>query len=182
MRGLAIPLIAVVLVLGIGVVVFLSCRRRPDRSGQGDDHGTTPDDVRQAIQQLLDAAPAGERGGFVIFGGYRELDYVQFALDPNGLTLNWPTMQKEGPERLPLFRQQLERRGFREIQPAVDGPPISEQLADLQTGQFMVLDDGLYAQTGRSAAENRDLTIALLREIFGVTDLRRVEITLEPEG
>ena len=140
------------------------------------------DNIRNAIQQLLDATPAEEKGGFVIFGGYRDLDYVQFALDPNGLLLNWPTMQKEGPERLPNFREQLECRGFQNIAPVDDGAPISKQIGNLQVGQYMILDDGLYAQTGRDAPKNRDLTIALLSEIFGVTDLSLVEITLESNG
>ncbi len=177
----AIP-IAVAFVLAIALAVYLFSRRRPDDSTQRHDSATTPDDIQHVIQQLLDATPAGETGGFVIFSGSRDLDYVQFAVDPNGLLLNWPTIQKDGPERLPKFREQLKRRGFQEISPTDFGPPISEQIANLKTGQLMILDDGLYAQTGRDASKSRDLTIALLRDIFGLTDLNRVDITLEPDG
>lgn len=81
-----------------------------------------------------------------------------------------------------MFLQQLESRGFRKVASGHDETPLSNQIVSLQAGQFLILDDGLYAQTGKNAASIYALTIALLRDVFGVEDLRLVEITLEPHG
>ena len=101
------------------------------------------DNILNAIQRLLDSRPPQQRGGFVIFQGNRELDYVQFALDANGMLLNWPSFQKEGPERLPMFHAQLEQRGFRQLRPDAGDSEIWGQIHNLQPGEFMILDDGL---------------------------------------
>jgi len=47
---------------------------------------------------------------------------------------------------------------------------------------MVVFDDGLYGQTGRDVKGIQELTLLLLREVFGVTDVSRVKITLVPEG
>ena len=129
------------------------------------------EEIRSAIDALLSAAPEGRRGGFVIFHGYHDLDYVQFSLEPGGMLLNWPTVQEGGLERLPHFEEQLPKRGWSRVEAVPDGDPLSEQIGNLQIGQFMVLDDGLYGQAGRDAEANCELTVDLLREVFGVTDL-----------
>ena len=174
----AVILVLIFLTAGLAFLSF----RRPRVVPQSRNPVKTPGDIQHALQLLLDATPAGKEVGFVIFHGHRDLDFVQFVLDPNGLLLDWPTIQTDGLKRLPMVLQQLELLGFRKVAPCHDGMPLSEQIASLQVGQFLILDDGLYAQTGRNAASNYALTIALLRDVFGVADMRLVEITLEPHG
>jgi len=182
MRGYAFQTITAGVLIIVGLIVSFVCRWGRDDSVQTPDQEPISDDIQHAIQQLLDATPAGAKGGFVIFDGYRDIDYVQFSLDPNGLLLACLEVPGDDTERMPRFREHLERRGFQEVSHIADGPPVREQIVNLQTGQFMVFDDGLFAQTGRNAQQNRDLTVELLRNVFSVTDLKRIEITLEPDG
>lgn len=144
-------------------------KRRQRNFGNNDEL-----EIRTVIQQLLDYTYPGKKGGFVIFGGYHDLDFVQFALEPNGLILNWPTMQEGGNERLPKFLAHLEQRKF------LQSP--SNSIDDLRSGQFVILEDGLNAQVGRDPLKVSKLAIELLKDIFGVTDLNHVRITLEKIG
>ena len=173
--------VAVLALIAIGIIVLL-LRGRSDLSAlQAEFPGTTSDDIRRAIVELLETTAPGDRGGFVIFGGDRDLDYVQYSLEPNGLLLNWPTIQEGGRERLSAFRRTLESRGFRGLLMHPDSA-VSDEIANMQTGHFIVVEDGLYAQVGRDPVVVRDLTLELLQSAFGIDDVRRVHVTLELQG
>jgi hypothetical protein len=200
--------IAVLLLALLGALVLLVLFRRRialPRHKAGDttepyDYGTTSEDILQAIEQLLAAPP--ERMGFVIFRGHADRDYVQYALEVNGLLLNWPAVDEPSQRRLDMFVEELTRRGFVELPPAPSLPPAADtgnpyqapksqviddeayrqQIAALAPSQFVILDDGLYAQAGRDAPRLRDLTLELLRDIFGVQSVAHVGIVLQPNG
>lgn len=114
--------------------------------------------IDDALHQLTSSTPPGQRGGFVIFGGTSDLDYVQLALNAEGLLLNWPTFQAGGPERLDAHVAVLQQRGFT--------PTVHRSIQRLEEGEFTVLDDGLYARCGRNLIETGDLVRALLRTVF----------------
>lgn len=59
---------------------------------------------------------------------------------------------------------------------------VSDEIANMQTGHFIVVEDGLYAQVGRDPVVVRDLTLELLQSAFGIDDVRRVHVTLELQG
>lgn len=140
-----------------------------------------PKTVVDALTKLLAAVPQGEAGGFVIFGGQSDYDYVQYSLEPTGLLLNWPTMQKGGTERLPLFEAYLKDRGYQAIEPT-DGLPLPEQIDAMVKGQYMILDDGMYCQVGRDIAEISTMTKELMASVFGEEDESAFQIQVAPHG
>jgi len=144
--------------------------------------GQSEVNVRDALVTVLHSAPLGKRGGFVIFGGKRDVDYVQYALDPNGLELNWPTFQEDGKQRLPQFEKYLKAKGYVRVFSSKQGSSLAEQIMALRQGQYMILDDGLYCQVGRNVDEIRKITIELMEKVFGVTGEKNFKITLEPNG
>ena len=129
--------------------------------------------IRNAFVELLEISPAGQRGGFVIFEGKTDLDYVQFSLEPIGLVLNWPTYQPGGKERLPKFVVVLQKSGF---------VAATKGFQSLIPGQYLIMDDGLYAQCGRNLDTVTGLTALLLSEVFEVSELPKSRITLELNG
>ncbi len=157
-----------IVVVGLAVLAF-GYGRRGERANGGAS-------VRRALTDVIGSAPPGQRGGFVIFGGKRDLDYVQYCLDPNGLELNWPVGQEGGAERLPLFLDYLNAKGYEHVSVTEDGRGLSEQIQSLQKGQYMVLDDGLYCQVGRDVEEIRTMTRELMKSIFGIVDETKFNI------
>lgn len=147
----------------------------------GLDSNKPPRDVRAALKKLLKTAPAGQSGGFVVFGGKSDLDYVQYALGPKGLILNWPTFQQGGRERLPLFVDYLKHHGYSEVSPAADQSSARRQIQSLPQGRYVVFDDGLYCQAGRDPEELRILTLGLLRTVFDIAE-KDVRIQLNEGG
>jgi HJR/Mrr/RecB family endonuclease len=137
--------------------------------------------IREAIIELLNSAPPRECGGFVIFNGKRDIDFVQYALDPNGLLLSWPPQEGE-KERLLQCEACLIKQGYSRIIPSDVGLPLPEQISAMQKGQYMILDDGLYGQAGRDAEEVANLTFYLLSNVFGMSVKDVVAITLEKES
>jgi hypothetical protein len=135
--------------------------------------------IRQSLDALLASRAPGEEGGFVIFGGSTDLDYVQYALGKHGLMLNWPTFQEGGPERLPLFVDVLKERGFVDRSPRDPAVVDRELITSLLPGQMCIADDGLYAQCGRDSETVADLTSVLLKKVFRLSDLGTVEVVLE---
>lgn len=141
-----------------------------------------PGSVREAIASLLASRAHGQKGGFVIFGGGCDLDYVQYSLDRNGLLLNWPTFQERGVERLPAYEEYLREQGFTWQPPAEDDANLRGQILSLRSGEYVVLDDGLYAQVGRNVEQIRCMTLDLMAAVFGVSDEKRITITFEPKS
>ena len=129
--------------------------------------------IRNAFVELLAVASVGERGGFVIFEGNTDLDYVQFSLEAAGLVLNWPTYQPGGKERLPKFVTVLQKAGF---------ALARKDFSTLVPGEYLVADDGLYAQCGRNLESVTGLTCLLLSDVFDVHELPKSKITLELNG
>lgn len=70
-REYSIPIVVVVL-LSLGIAVFLFFRRQVDNSEKSGARRNTPEAIQGAIQQLLDATPSGDTGGYVIFQGPRD--------------------------------------------------------------------------------------------------------------
>ena len=90
-------------------------------------------------------------------------------------------MQEGGPERLPLFVEILENRGFVD-RAATDGAATDESLFTLPPGQMVIAEDGLYAQCGRDTKVVAELTAVLLQRVFQMPDVLHVAVTLELDG
>jgi hypothetical protein len=138
--------------------------------------------IRQSLDALLSSRVPGEQGGYVIFGGSTDLDYVQYALDEGGLLLNWPTFQKRGVERLPLFVEILTSRGFIDRSPKDSSSVDGDLIRSLLPGQMCIADDGLYAQCGRDVETVADLTAVLLDQVFQLSDVGSIKVTLRRDG
>lgn len=129
--------------------------------------------VRTAIETLLAAAPEGQRAGFVIFDQGAALQYVQFALQENGLMLNHPTVQAGGVTALPHVRDVLLELGFLEAKGAV---------GDLRPNELVVYDDGLYANFGRDVSLAEAATKTCFQRAFGGFDEAKLSVNLDVEG
>lgn len=138
--------------------------------------------IEQSLHELVSHTPIGQRGGFVIFGGPTELDFVQFSLDEGGLLLNWPTIQKNGLMRLPGFLEILSGFGFIDRSPDDPESVDRETIRSLSTGELCSASDGLYAQCGREVAWVAEITAALLQGVFQVASPSDAEVTLELNG
>lgn len=130
--------------------------------------------IEDTLHQLLSATPAGEAGGFAIFSGDSDLDYVQLALNAEGLLLSWPTFQPGGRDRLEPHLAVLSERGFK--------PSSRGGVQDLPPHQFVVVSDGLYARCSRDIIETGDLVRALLLRVFKRPGGLPTAITLELDG
>jgi hypothetical protein len=137
--------------------------------------------IISALSQILSKGKTGPLGAFVIFGGKSDYDYVQYALHENGLLLNWPTIQKGGAERLPVFVSCLAQKGFQKMEPD-STIPEAEQVEKLSIRQFIILSDGLYAEVGKDVDEIKTLTLHLMKTVFKVLNETEINITLELEG
>ena len=137
--------------------------------------------VKTAIYELLTYGKSSTSSGFVIFAGNSQFDYVQYSLEINGLLLWWPTIHKNGLERLSLCENILIKNGFNDIAVKKDILPET-QIFSLQKGQYIILKDGLYAQVGKNIDEIRVLTITLMSNIFGLNDEEQYKITLKLNG
>ena len=133
----------------------------------------------KAVEQLLESQSPATWGGFVIFQGEKEHDYVQFELQPNGLVLNLETFHEVGESKLDAFRDYLVSKKFYFLPIKENTRSGSDQLLKCLPKQFMILEDGLYAQVGKKAHKIVDLAIEVLESIYDVTDLESPEITLE---
>ena len=162
------------LILGVCTTCF-KVAASPEKPRQ------TEIDVKTALSELLTRGKVGALGGFVVFVGKAELDYVQYALEADGLMLNWPTKQKGGAARLPGVINVLRKSGFAERKPIGDHDP-RRQIDEMRKGQYIVFDDGLYAKAGKNVDELKSLTLALLKDVFGVTNENQISITLELEN
>lgn len=156
-------------------------------AGCGEENGAAPTEtpaalIERALETLLAHSAPGAPGGFVVFAGPGEAEYVQYSLDEPGLLLNWPTFHERGPETLPLFRGALTYRGFVDRSPADSSTVTREMILSLAPGEMRIGDDGLYAQCGRDAGETTDLTVFLLERVFGISDLGEVAIDLAVDG
>jgi len=168
-----ICLLLAVFVLGS---LMLQCKPKTQKNDNLDNAA-----VGSALAQILSKGKPGPLGAFVIFGGKSDYDYVQYALHEKGLLLNWPTVQKGGAERLPVFVSCLVQKGFQEIQ--LDSTiPEAEQVKKLSIRQFIILSDGLYAEAGKDVDEIKTLTLYLMKTIFKVFNETEINITLELEG
>lgn len=83
---LAVAVILVLALLTSGIALFSI--RSSHVIPQVRNPDIKPGDIQHALQVLLDTPPGGKNVGFVIFHGHRDLDFVQFLLDPDGLLLN----------------------------------------------------------------------------------------------
>lgn len=141
--------------------------------------------VGGSLDTLISSRPEGTKGGFVVFTGPRDLDYVQFSLEPTGLMLNWPTFQEGGKERLDGYVQVLKMHGFTEFTKtnANDGDaekPDFKIIEQLKLREYTILEDGLYANCGRDRLQNTRLVQALFREVFQVNKLAGVQVETDP--
>jgi len=168
--------ICLLLVIFVQGSLLFQCKSKTQKIDNSDNAA-----VGAALSQILSKGKPGACGAFVIFGGRSDYDYVQYALDEKGLLLNWPTIQKGGAERLPVFVSCLIQKGFQQIQPDAKVSEI-EQVEKLSNGQFVVLNDGLYAEAGKDVAEIKTLTLYLMKTIFKVFKETEINITLELEG
>ena len=132
--------------------------------------------LRSSLQTLLDAAPAGQRGGFVVFSQGKDLEYVQFSLEGNGLTLNWPTMQAGGKEALPGHLAVLADFGFSEETRS------DQTVQSLTPNRYLTFDDGIYAQMGRAVGLAESVTKSVFERVFGGYDEAALSVNLEPTG
>lgn len=95
------------------------------------------DTVRSNIDKLL-----ASKGGFVVFDDGNELEYVQYSLEPDGLTLNWPS-------------------GYTSVKPE----EVAALLRNLEVAP-QVEDDGVYANFGRDAERATTFTMRAFRELY----------------
>jgi hypothetical protein len=95
------------------------------------------DTVRTNIAKLL-----ASRGGFVVFDDGNENEYVQYALEEDGLMLNWPA-------------------GYTSIAPDAVAALLREVgvTPDVET-------DGVYANFGRDADRAVTFTMRAFRELY----------------
>ena len=138
--------------------------------------------ISQSLETLLSSTPPGQRGGFVVFKSLDQREFVQYALEADGLLLNWPTFQEGRMERLPQFVEILSSRGFVGKSPENPADLDRECIASLEPGEVYIADDGLYAKCGRDIDQVSELTAVLLREICKIPDLSKIKITLEVDG
>ena len=127
------------------------------------------DSIKKALDELLAATPAGQEGGHVIFTDEKE-NWVQFALDPNGLYLYWPDVARTKPDRaIPVLLDS----GFVEDH--------NGDIPRMRNNTYVQADDGLYAQFGRNADSVERFTLRAFREIFGIEpETLDIELEVEP--
>src|SRR5207237_8527537 len=94
------------------------------------------DTIRKSVNQLLAA-----QGGFVIFTS-ESGDFVQFALDPDGLSLFWPDVSR------------------------IEASRVTHLLENLGIA-FDDADDGVYAKFGRDVDLAERFTLRAFRALFG---------------
>jgi hypothetical protein len=120
--------------------------------------------IRSASEKLLASQPAGQKGGFVIFDCGNDLEFVQFSLEPDGLLLYWPeTMKQDGVVDL------LGELGYAP-HPRVD---------TIAARQYVVADDGIYAQFGRDIDAVETFTTRAFERIFNHLNLARLRAEVE---
>jgi len=137
-----------------------------------------PKKLLDSISQLVNSRNLGETGGYIIIDGNNEFEYVQYCLEADGLLYNWPTLQEGGEELLPVVIEALQAIGFSQF-PLDNNSDIGDQISDLGINEFLVCDDGLYGQSGRDVNRLTEVSSYLLKNVFKISDLESVNITLE---
>ena len=115
----------------------------------------------------------------MIFEGDKKFDYVQYALEKNGLSLYWPSSQEGPGARLPEVMGVLTKLGIKLVNPVSESEDISEFIKSLNPGTMYMAEDGVYVQGGRSVQLLTDMTCYILSEAFNFHDPEKVRITLE---
>jgi hypothetical protein len=126
-------------------------------------------EIKRGLNDLIEGERAGLSGGFLVFGGESEFDFVQYTLHKHGFLLDWPIMQPGGLERLPKIQEILDEAGITQYSSISDSDlddPIN-LFEELPMGFMASIDSGLIAQVGRDIHFVHDLTETLLREVFG---------------
>src|SRR5713226_8476694 len=113
--------------------------------------------IRAAFARILGAAGAGVKGGFVVFDDGKELEYVQFSVEPAGLMHMWPTEYVEVP--VDRVTDLLRTLSFTKVD--ANRTPAERTYA--------VEDDGVYAMFGRDTALAEKFTLKAFEQLFGRT-------------
>jgi hypothetical protein len=140
------------------------------------------DIIKEKVIALLERGKAGTCGGFIIFSGESDLSYVQYALEANGLMLNWPVSHKNKRAKLPSYKSVLNREGFKERKRDKSILSPAGEINKLNYGEYAMFPDALYAQAGQDADFITSHTINLLKNVFGLRDSSIITITLELKG
>lgn len=165
------------------LTILTGCLERPSSYNTRDYiNSVKRHTIESAILDLLESRIEGQRGGFVIFEGEDDFDFVQYSLEPGGFQLFWPIIHEKGLERLPRIEGYLQEHNFKVISEVQDKQSIASDIADLKEGYFQIAEDGLYAQVGRNPVKIQKLTVGILETILGVEDITEVGITLELIG
>jgi len=135
--------------------------------------------IYNAISELILSRPNNEAGGFVIFEGNNENDFVQYSLEENGLSLYWPSSQEGLGSRLPEVMGILSALGIKKEKPSSEIRDIANFIQSLKPGTMFMAEDGVYVQGGRNVKLITDMTCYILREVFDFNDPEKVTITLE---
>ena len=109
--------------------------------------------IRDAVEKLIAAG-----AGFVIFDDGDEDEYVQYALEPEGLMFNWPTMLPSYEEKLGDVAALLRKFEFREAS------------TNLEVGMYEISEDGIYAQFGKDIDRIERFTLEVFRRLFGKSE------------
>ncbi|HSP16498.1 MAG TPA: hypothetical protein VLV78_17270 [Thermoanaerobaculia bacterium] len=107
------------------------------------------DTVRASLQKLL-----AQKSGFVVFDDGKDVEYVQYSLEPDGLMLDWPSgYTSVEPEQVAALLRQLK------VEPDV-------------------ADDAVYAKFGRDVDKTTTFTMRAFRELYR-RDPKRLNVRLE---
>ncbi|PIP80355.1 MAG: hypothetical protein COW84_05700 [Gammaproteobacteria bacterium CG22_combo_CG10-13_8_21_14_all_40_8] len=133
--------------------------------------------ITKALTQLIAVSTQGNNDGFVVFTGEQEFDFVQYSQGNHGLSLYWPLKAKNFKEPLLLCKELLDQLGYQEI--FLEEKSKSEVFSNIRLLEYIIVEDGLYAEVGTDAQNLTELTIKLLDKVYQFQDLERLEITLE---
>ena len=133
----------------------------------------------EAINSLLAANP--EDQGFIIFNGKNELDFIQFGLEEYGFMLFWPYIESDnkGLKELDKVKSFLDEDGYIQIK---KDTVSREDVVNLNKYEYLIDDDGIYANVGKEDLQIFSLIENLFKKIYGYEEYRGIKIDLEIYG
>jgi hypothetical protein len=122
------------------------------------------DTIRGAVERLLKTG-----SGFVIFDDGKENEYVQYSLEPEGLSLMWPADGPRVPSSDPGIASLLEVHGFKK----------GRNVRGMPSGTYVVESDGIYAQFGRDVDLVENFTTAAFEKVYGRSGVSKLNAKVE---
>ncbi len=122
------------------------------------------DTIRKAVDHLLAA-----NTGFVVFDDDNDDEYVQYAIEPEGLMLFWPAQGPKVPSTKGTVASLLESFDFRQ----------GKDVRKLPVRTYAVESDGLYAQFGRDVDLVENFTTAAFERVYQRLGVQKLNTRLE---